>query len=510
MKSLRVMTIMVLIISMIVSGCSTDAVSTTASDTAEGSSATLDENLPDNDMDPDYEMVFNDLEVMEYNISIDSEDWEAMQADLAANLSSGGNKAVGNRNNKPNNNQENGNAIRDNNNVNNNTNENNNIIRDNNNNNLKADNNFLGGNDTTSDYDPIWVEASVTVDGITWDHVGIRYKGNSSLTSAYQSGNNKLSFKLDFDEFEDVYPETEDQRFYGFKQLNLNNNYSDSSLMREKIAADLFDEFGVEAADTTFCVVYVDHGEGSQYYGVYTLVEEIDDTGITNDFDDDSGNLYKPDGNAASFAAGTFNEAQMVIKSNEEEADYTDVQELYEIINSDTRVSDVEAWKSDLEAIFDVDNFLKYLAVNNTIQNWDTYGNMTHNYYIYNNPETHLLTWIPWDNNEAFTSGKGNRGALSLSMDETNESWPLINYITNITEYEESYNNYLDEFVTEVFTEAKMIETYELYYDLIKEYAYAEEDGYTFINSDTAFDQAVEILKTHVVNRNEVVDVYLN
>ena len=55
-------------------------------------------------------------------------------------------------------------------------------------------------------------------------------------------------------------------------------------------------------------------GEGSQFFGVYTLVEEMDDTGIENQFGDDSGNLYKPDGTAASFAYGTYNEEEMVKK----------------------------------------------------------------------------------------------------------------------------------------------------------------------------------------------------
>ena len=161
------------------------------------------------------------------------------------------------------------------------------------------------------DFDPLWVPSSVTFKGITWDHVGIRFKGNSSLTSALNSGNNKFSFKLDFDEFEEEYPEIRNQRFYGFKQLNLNNNFGDESLMHEKAGADLFREFGIASARTSFCVVNVDYGEGSRYFGVYTLVEEMDDSGIKEQFGNDTGNLYKPDGMAASFAPGTYNADQM-------------------------------------------------------------------------------------------------------------------------------------------------------------------------------------------------------
>lgn len=279
------------------------------------------------------------------------------------------------------------------------------------------------------------------------------------MTSVVSSGNEKLSFKLDFDEFEDIYPEIENQRFYGFKQLNLNNNFSDSSLMREKVAADLFREFGLVSAKTAFCIVNVDYGQGSEYYGVYTLVEEMDDTGLSQ-FKDDSGNLYKPDGDAASFAFGSYDDGEMEKKSNEDESDYSDVKSLYEVINSELRISDVEAWKLDLEEVFNVDGFMKWLAANTVIQNWDTYGYRTHNYYLYENPDTDQLNWIPWDNNEAFTEGK-------------------------------------------------MTITYDKYYQLIKEYAYDEVDGRTFLKSDEDFDKAVETLKKHVVERNDAVKDYI-
>ena len=56
-----------------------------------------------------------------------------------------------------------------------------------------------------------------------------------------------------------------------------------------------------------------------------------------------------------------------------------------------TRTTDPATWRTNLEAVFDTDTFLKYLAVNTVIQNWDTYGRMTHNYYLYNNPDNGKL-----------------------------------------------------------------------------------------------------------------------
>ncbi|MCL3779412.1 spore coat protein [Prolixibacteraceae bacterium JC049] len=420
-------------------------------------------NYPDWDDDThsvnaelNYDVVFNQNEVLQFDITIASDDWTKMQSNLSSILGSGGNRP----------------------------------------------------GERFSSTNPMFVPCTVRFNDTEWYHVGIRYKGNSSLHSSYRAGINKLSFKLDFDQFEDDYPAIKDQRFFGFKQLNLKNNFNDASLMREKVAADLFRQFGLASSQSAFCVVYVNNGNGPQYYGVYALVEEVDDTLIKTQFANGTGNLYKPDGDAASFANGTYDTEEMEIKTNEESPNYTDVKALYDAINSSLRTTDAATWRNNLEKVFNVDVFLKYLAANNVIQNWDTYGKMTHNYYLYNDPTSGLLTWIPWDNNEAFQEGKQG-GALSLSMDEVGNNWPLISYIIDQPEYKATYEEYLQQFIDDVFVPATLTSTYSKYYELIKEYAYAEESGYTFIKSDGQFDSTVETLKDHVQTRNNTVNSYL-
>ena len=94
-----------------------------------------------------------------------------------------------------------------------------------------------------------------------------------------------------------------------------------------------------------------------------------------------------------------------------------DILALFDALHDESRISEPATWRANLEAVFNVDTFIHWLAVNTVIQNWDTYGTMAHNYYLYNDPTTGLLTWIPWDNNEALTSGGGSgrrvRGALA-------------------------------------------------------------------------------------------------
>ncbi|MFI3327660.1 MAG: CotH kinase family protein [Rikenellaceae bacterium] len=411
-------------------------------------------------VDPDFDEVFAQNVVQRIDITISYENWLSMWADLGDNITTSSNGWGG-----------------------------------------------QGQVNTDLDFTPIWVPCTITYKGTDWYKVGLRFKGNSSLVTAYSNGISKLSMKLDFDEFEDDYPALKNQRFYGFKQLNLNNNYNDQSLMREKVGADIFRAFGIPAAHTTFCEVYVNYGAGDKYFGLYTIVEEVDDTLVDDQQYEDGGNLYKPDGDAATFASGTYNTDEFYLKTNTKTCDYSDVKELYDTLHSSLRTTDNTAWQERLEACFNVDHFLKWLAVNATIQNWDTYGRMSHNYYLYNNPEDGLLTWIPWDNNEALQSG--NSSIEVSAMKSVSSSWPLISYIIAVEKYENIYKAYLQQFIDEVFTISDMQATYTSYQSLIYDSASKEQSGYTFLTSTSSFNSAVTTLKSHVSSRNTTVKNYL-
>ena len=163
-----------------------------------------------------------------------------------------------------------------------------------------------GGPGGFAEENPIFTTAQVYYNDLQWYNVGVRFKGNSSLAFSWRNGVWKMSFKLDFDEFEDEFPEISNQRFYGFNQLNLKNNFDDESQLREKVASDIFRESGLASPRTQFYEVYIDHGPGPIYFGLYTMVEEPDDTLLASQFNNDGGNLYKPDGNGARFTQGSF------------------------------------------------------------------------------------------------------------------------------------------------------------------------------------------------------------
>jgi spore coat protein CotH len=145
---------------------------------------------------------------------------------------------------------------------------------------------------------------------------------------------------------------------------------------------------------------------------------------------------------AATFASGTYDEDEYVKKTNEDDMDWSDIESLFTVLHDETRTTDPATWRTNLEAVFDTDVFLKYLATNTLIQNWDTYGRMTHNYFLYNDPASSKLTWIPWDNNEALQYGKQG-GSLPFNFSGLVASeWPLIGYLYADAVYKAKYDGY--------------------------------------------------------------------
>jgi hypothetical protein len=370
------------------------------------------------------------------------------------------------------------------------------------------------------DVDPDYVRATLRFGGREWRDVGFRLKGNSSLSAAWRSGIYKLPFRLHMDRFEDSVPVVEDQRFHGFRELSMSPGWQDPSLLREKLAADIFRMAGIPAAQTAFYRVFIDFGEGLKYCGVYTAVEVVDDTMVKSQFGSDEGNIYKPVSRLQQFAQGQFEK-----KNNKAAGDFSDVRAFVTALNSSLRTSDPARWRDGLEATFDVDHFLRWLAVNNAIVNWDSYGVMAHNYYLYHDPGRGLV-WIPWDHNESLSGSPGVTGGsgggaigggasrgLSLTMNEIGATWPLIRYLIDDSVYGARYRVHLKDFVDTILTEDGVVSLLERYHQMITPHvvgAAGEQSGYTYLSGPTAFTNALSALRSHVRERMALVRSFVS
>jgi spore coat protein H len=142
--------------------------------------------------------------------------------------------------------------------------------------------------------DAEYVPSTVTFNGKKWKNVGFRLKGNKGLFYAWNDGISKFPFRLNFDKFEDEFPGIINQHFYGFEELSFSPGLNDPSLIREKLAADIFKNAGVPAAQTSFCRVFVDIGNGPKYWGLYCMLELPEDNMVQVQLGETNGNIYKP------------------------------------------------------------------------------------------------------------------------------------------------------------------------------------------------------------------------
>ena len=366
---------------------------------------------------------------------------------------------------------------------------------------------------TNSTAEPNYTDVTMRFNGKTWKNVGFRLKGNSTLRSAWSQGNYKLPFRLNFDRFEDQFPGITNQHFYGFEEMSFSPGFKDQSLIREKLASEVFRAAGIPAAQTAFYRVFIDFGAGLKYCGIYTGVEIPDDNMIKAQFGEEAGNIYKPESNLVTFTETLFEK-----KNNTLTPDFTDVKNFLAVLNAPSRISNPTAWRAELSTLFNVNHFLKYLAVNNVMVNWDSYGVMAHNYYLYNHSVS-KLTWIPWDHNEAFSGSPGitgsatggggmipgaGRNALSLTMNEVAASWPLIRYLADDPVFFELYKGYIRQFQTSALDLTQWNARIDQYQALISPYAIGpngESPQYTYLTSSSAFVASFASIKSHLSAR---------
>lgn len=334
--------------------------------------------------------------------------------------------------------------------------------------------------------------------------MGVRFKGNSTL--AFSTGQTlKLPLKLDFDQFEDAHPETLDQRFYGFKQLSTVNQIADQSFLRQKLTADLFRAAGVPSPQTAFYRLYLDLGGDAAptYLGLYTVTEVPRAPLLRAQFEDPDGHLYKCDGSGARFAE--FHPDSFHRKTHEESDDYSDVEAFIDALNA--RPDDTAAWRAALEATFDMDGFLRFLALNQAIVSWDTYGGLAHNYFLYGDPgDGGRLAWLPWDFDLALD------GENDLSLRAADEAWPLLWRVARDPVYAARYRALLDEVIGGAFeVEATVAEIRRLQ-ALVAPFVVGDEGEqprYTSLPAPDDFEPSVDRLVEQVRGRDVAVRAFL-
>lgn len=352
-----------------------------------------------------------------------------------------------------------------------------------------------------------YISVDMNINGETFENVGIKPKGNSSLTQVVSSDSDRYSFKIKFDKY------NKEQTCYGLDKLTLNSNYSDNTLMKEYISYDMMREMGVECPLVSYAKITVN----GEYWGLYLALEAYDHSFLERNYGTTDGNLYnvksvevggkdgmnppdmpemtdengetvtmpeQPDNNIGGMnppdkmpemtdengetvtmpdfkGGGGFGNSGggSLVYTDDDSSSYSSIFEnaVFNSTGEEDYQRVITALKNlsegqNLEEYFDVDEILRYLAVHTAVVNLDSYSsNMQQNYYIYEN--NGKITILPWDYNLAFggfQSGSAT-SAVNFAIDTpvTNgidlEDRPLISKLLEVDEYKERYHEYLSQ-----------------------------------------------------------------
>ncbi len=135
---------------------------------------------------------------------------------------------------------------------------------------------------------------SVIIDNEAYKNVAIRAKGNTSLTQVAFYGNDRYSFKIEFDHYDST------KNYYGLDKLCLNNIIQDNTYMKDYLCYQMMSYYGVDSPLCSFVYITV-NGED---WGLYLAVEGIEDAFLERNYGADYGNLYKPDSQSNASGAG--------------------------------------------------------------------------------------------------------------------------------------------------------------------------------------------------------------
>ncbi|MBI5325801.1 MAG: CotH kinase family protein [Ignavibacteriae bacterium] len=218
----------------------------------------------------------------------------------------------------------------------------------------------------------IYIDATLTLNGKTWQDVQIRIHGQD--TRSYP----KKSLKVKFI----------GERFLdSIEEFNFNAEYGDKSYMRQYLTSRIMRESGMQCYKSSHARLYIN----GEYYGLFLKIEQVGKRFLRDRGFNDEGNLYKASLQNLSCLSKWDNiELGWEKKTNESQG----TEDLVELIRK-LDVEPDESFYNLMHDIFDYNQIINYLALNIVTANMSTYY---HNYFMYNDMfGTKKWYILPWD-----------------------------------------------------------------------------------------------------------------
>ena len=267
------------------------------------------------------------------------------------------------------------------------------------------------------------IPATITLNGVAYDSVGIRYKGNSTFVLPNNNGNLKLPYNIDMNYW------IAGQKLLGKKKVKLANAWMDATFAKEFTASKIYRKY-LPTPEVNLVTLHVQN----DYLGLYVNTESINKQFVKKHFDEKNGVLFKCDpvqvfgqttttngepnlnwlGNDSTLYYDSY-----ILKSDK---GWAELLQLINTLNNNT---------TEIDSILNVDRVLWAFAVNSVIANLDTYnGFYIHNYYLYQTKDG-LFQMIPWDLSESF--GGALLGGVWSTPNDIYHFDPFYGYTTDAT-----------------------------------------------------------------------------
>ncbi|MBL7815540.1 MAG: CotH kinase family protein [Saprospiraceae bacterium] len=300
--------------------------------------------------------------------------------------------------------------------------------------------------------EPFFVAKRLVINGVSYDSVGAKYKGNSS----FRVTNKKNPWHFELDHIRNG------QNHQGFKDLKLSNIFQDPSCLREALSYEAARNY-MHTPRANFARVYVN----DELIGLYTNVEAITTTFCKREFQSTAENpFFKCN---APVNTGTGFRTPNLSFQTADSTKYFPAYELKADFGWNRLVALCDTLNNQpqfIEKILDVDRALWFLAFNNLFVNLDSYsGGSGHNHYLYQDDNGRFNN-ITWDVNQSFASFK-NTGGTPASVDtltamqltpflhEVNAGRPLIQKLFANPTYRRQYVAHMKTMMEEQFASGR-------------------------------------------------------
>ncbi len=278
-----------------------------------------------------------------------------------------------------------------------------------------------------------YMSATVIANGITYNNVGVRLKGNSSFSHP----NNKKSFRLSFNEY------VSGQRWNGLKGVHLNNCWNDPTMMREKMHLDFCRNAGITAPRGNFVRLSLN----DTLFAFYSLVEHVDKIFLNSRYGNNDGEQFK-----AVDAFGTINDifsdfkwmgndSSAYLNHYELKSDLTPTtwRRLISMIDTLNHTGQIT---SSLPLKVNLTAYYKAMSADILLGNLDSYVYSGRNFYVYFPSNTNLMSWIIWDTGLSFGAlpgGPSNIESLPVTYVESDTGRPLFSKIIENASLKNAY-----------------------------------------------------------------------